>query len=70
MKNDKIVDKNNKDLIKRIEKLEKDVSWWNADDNESKVNNLTIKINELEKKLKILIKIVKKLKGKIDGWNK
>ena len=58
------------DLItieKRLDKLEKDMSWWNADENESKVGNLKVKVDELEKKLNTVIAIAKKLKGHLNN---
>jgi len=55
------------DITKRIDKLEKDMSWWNADDNESKVGNLQVQVNEMEKKLNTIVAIAKKLKGHLEN---
>lgn len=73
-----IIDKTTVDIIKkyiekaqnseeRLDKLEKDMSWWNADDNESKVGNLQVQVNEMEKKLNMVVAIAKKLKGHLEN---
>ena len=43
------------------------MSWWNADDNESKVGNLQVQVNEMEKKLNTVVAIAKKLKGHMEN---
>lgn len=54
-------------IEKRLDKLEKDMSWWNADENESKVGNLKVQVDEMEKKLNMVVAIAKKLKGHMEN---
>lgn len=61
-------------LIERLEKLEKDMSWWNADENESKVGNLRLdhdnlrkEFDDAAKKLNIVVAVSKKFKGHLEN---
>lgn len=50
---------------RRLDQLEKDFSWWTADDTQSKVGNLEFNLGELEKKINVLTKISKLFKAHI-----
>ena len=51
------------DLKEQVEKL----SWWTSDDNTSRMGNLEVKVEEMEKKLNTVVAIAKKLKGHLDN---
>jgi hypothetical protein len=50
-------------LNEKLEKLKEEMSFWNADEAESKIGNLQVQVNEMEKKLNTVVAIAKKLKG-------
>jgi len=51
------------ELKEQVEKL----SWWTSDDNTSKVHNLEVKVEEMDKKLNTIVAISKKLKGHMEN---
>lgn len=51
------------ELKEQVEKL----SWWTSDDNTSRMGNLEVKVEEMEKKLNTIVAISKKLKGHIEN---
>ena len=53
------------ELSEKIDKLTKDMSWWNADDNESKVGNVKVQVDELEKRINVLTRVSKLFKSHI-----
>lgn len=48
-------------LKEQVEKL----SWWTSDDNTSRMGNLEVKVEEMEKKLNTIIAVSKQFKGHI-----
>jgi predicted RNA binding protein with dsRBD fold (UPF0201 family) len=56
------------DIKIRINKIEEQVeklSWWTSDDNTSRMGNIELKLEELEKHINILTKISKLFKAHI-----
>lgn len=53
-------------LIKQVAKLNKDMAWWNADENTSRTGNLEIKHVEMEKKMNVLTKVSKLFKAHLN----
>lgn len=50
-------------LIDKVANLEKNYSWFQADDTQSKVGNLEHQVAELEKKINVLTSVSKLFKG-------
>jgi len=51
------------ELKEKVEKL----SWWTTDDNTSRLGNLEVQVNDMDKKLNTVVAISKKLKGHLDN---
>ena len=56
-----------KDIEKRFEKLENQFSFWNADETESDISTLKREMEEIKKKVNILVKTSKLFKGHINN---
>ena len=54
-------------LSDRINKIEEDKKFWNADETASQVGNLETQVDEMGKKLNVVVAISKKLKGHLDN---
>jgi hypothetical protein len=64
---DNILNNQVDELIKQVAELTKNYSYFQADDTQSKVGNLEVKTDELEKKLNVLTKVSKLFKSHISN---
>ena len=54
-----------RNLEERVDKVEEDKKFWNADETQSKLSNVETQISDFEKKLNTLIKLSKLFKAHI-----
>ena len=53
------------DRINKIEEQVEKLSWWTSDDNTSRMGNIELKLEELEKNINVLTKVSKLFKAHI-----